>query len=211
MARDYSKYSVPELQDALDNVDGKRHPENKAALQRELQARRDAGEVDRLVREARERWLRKERRSINFARQVRKAIAAFLVISPLVSIAAFTVFEDKDADLGFVFVFFVVFLIASFASGVGLILDKAWGHWLAVTVLALQVVKIQVAGFAYSLLSIGGVFPYVADGKAGVIAVFAPGVQFVMHSELPFWIGVNVLFIPLIVYLFTAREELPSD
>lgn len=209
MARDYSKYSVPELKDALDNVDGKRHPENKAALQRELRARQDAGEVDRLAREAREKWQRKERRSISFARKVRKVIAAFLVISPLASIVAFAVFADSEAVPGFVFVPYIVFLVASVAGGVGLFLDKAWGHWLAVTVLALQLLKIQAAGFAYSLLSVGGVFPYVAAGKVGVAALFEPGFVFIVQSELPLWIGVNVLFIPLIVYLFTAREEMP--
>lgn len=210
MARDYSEYSIPELQDALDNVDGKRHPANKAALARELQARKDSGEFDRMVREARDEWRRRERRGIRIARHVRKAIAAYLVIAPLYSITGIDVVASSEPLRGIVFACFIVFLVASCAAGIGLFLDKAWAHWIALVVLVLQIVKIQVTGFAFSLLSLVGVYVFLADGpKVGVRALFEPGFTLEIGSEAPLWVGINLLFLPLFAILATAREEMP--
>ena len=44
---DYTKYSLAELREALSTVDGLQYPENKAALEAELQRRVDSGEVER--------------------------------------------------------------------------------------------------------------------------------------------------------------------
>ena len=210
MARDYSTYSIPELQQALGSVDGKRYPENKAALERELQARKDSGEVDRYVRELRDEHRRKQIRGVRIARKVRLVIAAYLVVAPLCAFVGFEIFASSEPAGRLLVAVSVLFLGASFAAGVGLFLNKAWGHWIAVVVLALQIVKVQAAGFVFGLLSLGGVYAYAAaDGKVGVAALLDPGLVFESGSDAPVWIGVNFLVLPLIVFLFTAREEIP--
>lgn len=70
---------------------------------------------------------------------MRKAIAVYLIVSALYAFTG----------------------VGKNAGGVGLFMKKLWGHWAAVTVLALQLVKSQVAGFAFSFLSLIGIYFFV--------------------------------------------------
>lgn len=208
MERDLTKYSIPELQEGLAIVDGTRFPENKAALEAELQARRDSGDFDRFIQESKEAEKQQAIDRISFAKKMRKAIAAYLVVSALYAFSGIGMNASSATVGGFMFVFLILFLIATFAGGVGLFLNKPWGHWAAVTVLSLQVVKVQVGGFVFSVLSLIGIYIYAAsDWVVGITASFNPGFTLAIGSNAPFWIGVNIFVIPLVVYLFTAQEK----
>ena len=180
-------------------------------MEAELQARRDSGEFDRFMEEAEKARKQQAIDDINFARKMRKVIAGYLVISALYAFSGITINASSTTVSGVILALFAILLAATFAGGVGLFLNKPWGHWAAVTVLALQVVKIQVAGFAFSLLSLIGIYVYVAgDGSIGVSANFDPGFQISIDSAGMFWLGINIFVLPMIVYLFTAREDVPD-
>jgi len=207
MDRDYSKYSIPELHEALAVVDGKTYPENHAALERELQARKESGEFDRFIQEAREVEKKEAVDKVNFANKMRKVIAGYLVIAALYAITGLAINASSAAVERFFLILIVLLLLASFVGGVGLFLNKTWGHWTAVIVLALQVLKFQIGGVVFSVLSLVGIYVYVgANGDVGISALFDPGITLAFGSNVPWWVGVNIFVVPLIVYLFTAHD-----
>lgn len=205
---DFSDYSIPDLQEALATIDGRTHPENKAALERELQARKDSGEFDRFMKEAQQADKEQHARKVGFAKSMRKVIGLYLVGSSLYAIAGVSLTASGSLAGGALLVFMALFLVASFAAGVGLLLRKDWAHWIAVTVLGLQLIKIQFSGFSFSVLSLVGVYLFVAgDSSIGITADFDPGVSISFGHYAPLWIGVNIFTGVLLGYLFTARER----
>lgn len=205
---DVSNYSIPDLQEALATIDGRTHPENKAALERELQARKDSGEYDRFMEEARQAGKEQHARKVGFAKSMRKVIGLYLVASSLYAIAGVSLTASGTVTGAALLVFMVVFLAASFAAGVGLLLRKNWAHWIAVAVLGLQLVKIQFSGFSFDVLSLVGIYMFVdGETRIGVTASFDPGVAVSVGHYAPLWIGVNIFAGVLLGYLFTAREQ----
>ena len=208
MERDYTKYSIPELQESLAIVDETKYPENKAALEQELQARKDSGEYQRFFEEKKESKEREQAESISFARKMKKGIGIYLIVAALYALTGVGFSTSGGGIAVFTIVLLLVFLLASLAGGIGLLLNKDWGHWIAVVVLGLQVVKIQAGGLVFSFLSLIGVYVYAAtDWVVGITASFEPGITLALGTSMPFWLGVNVFVIPLIVYLFTAQEN----
>lgn len=208
MDRDYTKYSIPELLESLAIVDGITYPENKAALERELQARKDSGEYLQFLEEQKESETRERADSISFARKMKKGIGIYLIVASLYALTGIGLNTSGGGVAVFTLVLLAGFLITSLAGGIGLLLDKSWGHWTAVVVLGLQVVKIQAGGFFFSFLSLIGIYVYAAtDWVVGITASFQPGITLASGINVPFWFGVNVFVIPLIVFLFTAQEN----
>ena len=205
---DFSNYSIADLQEALATIDGRAHPENKAALERELQARKDSGEFDRCAKEAQQADKEQHARKVSFAKSMRKVIGLYLVASSLYAIAGVSLTASGSRVGIALLVVMVLFLVASFAAGVGLLLRKDWAHWIAVVVLGLQLVKVQFSGFSFSVLSLVGIYLFVAgDSSIGITADFDPGVAISFGQYAPLWIGVNIFTGMLLGYLFTAREK----
>lgn len=208
MKRDYSDYSVPELQEALATIDARAHPENHAALEQELQARKDSGEFDRHIEDARQAEKEKRAHKVGFARTMRKVIGAYLVLSAVYAIAGVSLSASSTLAGAISLAFMVVFLVASFASGVGLLLRKDWAHWTAVAVLGLQLLKIQFPGFSFAALSLVGIYVYVdGTGAFGITATLDPGFAVSVGQHAVLWVGLNVFVAVLLGYLFTARER----
>lgn len=206
--RDFSDYSIPDLQEALATIDGRAHPENKAALERELQARKDSGEFDRYMAEARQAEREQHARRVGFAKTMRKVIGGYLVISAVYAIAGVSLAASGSAAGLALLAFMILFLAASFVSGVGLLMKQSWAHWIAVVVLGLQVLKIQFPGFSMEILSLIGIYLFVdGDFSIGITAMFDPGVSMSVGHYAPLWIGVNIFCGMLLGYLFTAREQ----
>ena len=207
MDRDLSKYSIPELREALATVDQRAYPENKAALERELQARKDSGEFDQFIEDSRKAEEERLANQVQFALKMRKAIAVYLVIAALYAFAGIELNASGTLAGVISLILMGLFLAASFAGGVGLFLGKSWAHWAAVTVLGLQLLKIQFDGFAYSVLSLIGIYVHVAgNGDIGITASFDPGFAIAIGHSAPLWIGVNIFSAILIGYLFTAED-----
>lgn len=207
MERDISKYSIPELKEALETINEAAYPENKAALERELQARKESGEFDQYIEDSRKAEQERLANKVRFALKMRKAIAVYLVIAALYAFAGIELDASGTLVGGISLIFLVLFLVASFTGGVGLFLGKSWGHWTAVTVLCLQLLKVQFDGFAFSVLSLVGIYVYVAgNGDIGITASFDPGFAITIGRFAPLWFGVNIFSAILLGYLFTAED-----
>ncbi len=207
MKPDYTSYSIPELQESLTVVDGERFPENKAALERELRSRKNSGEYQRFLEEQQEAEKDKKTDSIHFARKMKKGIGVYLIFGALFFLSQFSF--NAAGNVGVVVlatILLVVFLLASLAGGIGLLLNKPWGHFAALIVLGLQVVKIQAGGLVFDFVSPLGIFVYASAETVGFSAELEAGVNVALGSNLPFWFGVNFFVIALIGYLFTAQE-----
>lgn len=203
---DCSNYSIPELEEALATVNERMYPENKAALERELQARKDSGEFDRYMEAARSAQEKKSAKDLRFALEMRRAIGIYLIIAAIYSLAE-VLLDARETPVGLIPIFIIgLFLVASFAGGIGLILTRTWGHWMAIAVLGLQLLKVQFDGFAYSILSLFSIYLYVAGGEFGISASFDSDFALAVGRSAPPWFGLNIFSVALIGFLFFAEE-----
>ena len=161
-----------------------------------------------IMAEAQQAEKERHERKIGSAKSMRKVIGLYLMASSVYAIAGVSLTASGAPAGAALLVFMVLFLVASFAAGVGLLLRKNWAHWIAVTVLGLQLIKIQFSGFSFSVLSLVGIYFFVdGDTNIGFIATFDPGVAISVGHYAPLWIGVNIFTGVLLGYLFTARER----
>lgn len=161
-----------------------------------------------IMAEAQQAEKERHERKIGFAKSMRKVIGLYLMASSVYAIAGVSLTASGAPADAALLVFMVLFLVASFAAGVGLLLRKNWAHWIAVAVLGLQLIKIQLSGFSFSVLSLVGIY-FIVDGdtRIGFTASFDPGVAISVGHYAPLWIGVNIFTGVLLGYLFTARER----
>lgn len=204
---DYTKYSLAELREALAGIDGDSYPENKAALEAELERRKRSGEYDReLDRQAAELANREADRR-RLALTLRPWLAYYLIgTAPLV-----WVMTSAYTGPGWVQalkVFVLLFAAASITAGIGILRGKQWGHWLAVGVLVPQVVSLQLptlfVGISSALaLSVG------ADAAVNLSfgAAFSPGLKLLSGQlALPVGISVNLFALACLWVLFKAQS-----
>ena len=208
MERDYTKLPIRELLSSIASVNETRYPEIKAALEQELQARKESGEYQQYLDEQKESEQNEQVETIAFAGKVKRATAIYLIVSAVYALTGLGVNASSSGVAFFMTAIFAGFLVASFVGGVGLLRNRSWGHWVAVVVLGLQVIRFQIGGLAFSFLSLIGVYIYGEAGwSIGITAVLLPGMTLAYGPGLPFWLGINVFVIPLIVYLFLAQEK----
>ena len=79
MAQDYTRYSLAELHEALGIVDGRRYPENKAAIEAEIQARIDSGAYAEEEQAEEKQQAATARKKIDFARKAKPYILGTVV------------------------------------------------------------------------------------------------------------------------------------
>lgn len=210
--RDYSKYSLADLREALSTVDGLRYPQNKAALEEELQRRIDSGEVERESRERERRHAEQRRDRLQFARQARPWIGIYLMLSSPLLLLSMNVHMPESVG----WATFVVrglgslYIVAATVAGFGLWKDKTWGHTAAVGALLPQTIQLQSSFLLYSLTPAIAGFVYIAGPgtfEIGVSAHLNTGALTVAAGELalPFTIGVNLVAAFLLTLLFRAR------
>ena len=208
MARDYSGYSISELQEALRAVDGNRYPANKAAIEAELQARKDSGEFAQEELNAKEAAREQAVAKLNFALKARVVIAWYLIVSPAIVLTGFSISAGSLAMQALTIFVGLVFVSTSVLAGIGLLKKKMWGHWAAVAVLGSQVLRIQSEAFVFNFLSSVGIYVYYAQGgDVGFDARFEPGFGLGFGTATTLWIGVNLFVVVLLNFLFTATEE----
>ena len=214
---DYTKYTVAELREALSTVDGVAYPENKAALEAELQKRVDSGEVRREREDQARKDHEKEQGNRRFARDARPWLGLYLMGAPLILISAGT-----QTPPGLVWAAYLAYGLCalyvgvSVVAGYGLFKRKEWGRKMAIGVFALQVVNIQTGSFVFSLTSaLAGFFYISAPGSLefGVSAYLTTGsFQFVIGDlPLPFMLAINLVAVFFIWLLLKARQPLDDD
>ncbi len=99
---DLSNYSIPDLQEALATIDGRTHPENKAALERQLQARKDSGEFDRFMKESQQADKEQHARKVDFAKSMRKLQRGGYSVQAEIDLHGMTLEEAKPALSDFI-------------------------------------------------------------------------------------------------------------
>ena len=216
---DYSKYSIPELQEALSTVDEQKYPETKAAIEAELQKRKDSGEYERHIQERMLELDRREQGRRRLARAARPWVAGYLEASALLMLFGTSI--QLSVELGRVAWAFwmigILYAITVAVAGYGLVRDRRWGHGLAVTVIALQLVRLQSESLYFSLSSAISVYLYgvIPEGnfEFGVSAQINPGGLQVLVGDLPYatGAGINLFAIFLIWLLFAGRRPLPGE
>ncbi|MBT8101179.1 MAG: hypothetical protein KJO82_15600 [Gammaproteobacteria bacterium] len=208
MNREPSEYSIPELLEAIAAVDGNRFPENKLALEKELEARKESGEYDRYRQQALEAGQRQLEKKAAFAKKMQKVIAVYLIVAAVYGLVMVFAGVFSPALPGGLLALFVVFSATSLAGGAGLLLAKPWAYWVSVAVLGIQIIEIQAMGIAFGVLSLAGVYFYIAaGGTVGITATFSPSIVLDVGSNGPFLFGINLLAIVFIAYLFSARDD----
>ena len=143
----------------------------------------------------------------NSRRKVRKAIAVYLVISALYAVGRIG-FGGSEL-LGSISSMWLMamFLGATLAGGVGLFLGKNWGYWTTVVVLSLQLVRIQLGGFGYDVLSMIGIYVYAAGSLSiGISASIDPSLTLSTETDGQSWVGVNVFIVLLLGNLLAAKK-----
>lgn len=211
MARDYSGYSISELQEALGTVDGDRYPENKAAIEAEIASRKASGEYDKHLAERQEVDVEHEKSAITFARKARVVVAWFLILSPVL-LLNFLNFNATGPSAWIVItltIAFAAYLIASHVAGIGLLKNKPWAHWVAIGLLAMQVLRLESETLYFEILSFVGVyFTTSSSGNIGFEISLAPGLTLLVGADLSFEIGINLLAMLMIYWLIKAREDI---
>ncbi len=217
MPHDYSTYTIAELREALASVDGNQYPDNKAALEAELQARVDSGEVEREMEEQERETRSQEQDLRRFARGARQWIGLYLMGAPLILLNMGTQMPKSLGWLAYaLWGFGVLYVGVSTLAGYGLWKQKDWGHRPAIGVLALQVINLQSGFLQYSLTSAISGYVYVAAQAGfefGVSAFLNTGGFRFAAGDLPltFNLGVNLVALFLIWLLFKGRQPLDGD
>lgn len=209
MAPDYTTYTVAELEESLAIVDGRRYPDNKAALEAELEARKASGAYEREMAEADEARKEKAVADKAFAEKARTVIAWYLVLSPI-AILSYLNFQSTGMPIWLaatLISLFIAYLAISHWAGRGLLKSKAWAHPTAIVVLALQLVRINSDALFVQLLSfVGFYFTLSVDGTIGFAFLVEPGFNIAWGNQAPFEIGVNLVAAFMIYYLVAARR-----
>lgn len=210
--KDLSHYTVPELLEALGTVDGTQYPENKLALERELESRRESGEYALFEQESAALEESRYGEKIKFAKRVRTFTAGYLVLSSSYVLTANLFSPPQVAGLeGYLVLgFAVLYLSVAGIGGVALARSKSWATPLCIGVLCFQLPLVQTAALKYQVLSALGFYVTVgAGGTIGVHFALQPGVMVLFNTGLPFLYGVNLFAAALIHYLVVANEKHP--
>jgi hypothetical protein len=138
MVRDYSGYSIDQLQECLAIVDGNKYPENKVAIEAKLQARIDSGAFAHEQTVTRLAEKEKAIRSIDLAKGATRVIAWFLIVSPMIALSGYSIIADSYSSLTYGVAAGTISSAVSVSAGIGLLKSKTWGHWVAVTVFLLR-------------------------------------------------------------------------
>lgn len=209
MRIDYSVYSIAELQEALRSVDGITYPENKAAIEEELAARKASGEYDREVDKTAQELVDETRARFEFAKKARVVIAWYLIMAPIITLAHISLQMTMPSTWALVVAIavFSAFFITSHSAGIGLLKGKRWAQSLAIAVLAVQVVSVQSGAVVFQALSLAGAYLTIGAGASiGFWFSYNPGIRFFLDAGMPFQLGFNVLAIVLIYFLLASND-----
>lgn len=191
-------------------VDSRKYPENKAALEAELEARKASGAYEREVAATEEARKEQAVAAKAFAEKARLFIAWYLILSPIAILSYFN-FQSTGMPIwqaATLISLFVIYLGVSHWAGRGLLKDKSWAHPAAITVLALQLIRINADVFYFKLLSFVGFYLTLSiDGTIGFAFLIEPGLSIAWGNQVPFEIGINLVAAFMIYYLVAARRD----
>lgn len=209
MIHDYTQYSLAELQEALNSVDGRRYPDNLAAIEAEIQARKDSGAYEEEVNAIRDDCAAREASEIRFAHRSKPLIAWYLIISGAFFFANLRfgqVILSGAIDVAVLCVG-AAYMLAAVLAGAMILKDHAWGTKAAIGLLATQLVQFESTAFTYKVSSlISGLFTLEANGIIGASASFGSKFRILFGEPTIFLVGLN-LFAAWLIYLLIRSSE----
>lgn len=213
MAPDYTQYSLADLREALGTVDERRFPENKAAIEAEIQARIDSGAYAEEEQAEREQQQATARKKIDFARKSRPYIAKYL-IGTSGFVLVWNILQPPSLGGALqtaVFVCGMAYMFGTVVSGLAIHRGRSWGSTLAIGLLCVQLVEIVSTAFSLKVLSALGFYVTLSiNGDIGFDASFKPGVFVTVGTPQPLTIGLN-LFVAWLIYLLVKANQDGAD
>jgi len=209
MSSDYSKYSLAELRESLSVVDGRRYPENKAAIEAEIQARKDSGKYDEEEKVLAEEKSAQIKEKVEFARKAQPVIAwylivtgSFLLVSQVFRPPAFGGFgQAAIVALGLVYMFGTVI------GGVALLKGKDWATTFVIGLLFVQLVNISSSIFGIKAVSALALYvTFESEWTIGISGDLRPEFSLAFGSNQPFLLGINI-FVTWLIYLLAIAND----
>lgn len=209
MIHDYTQYSLAELQEALSVVDGRRYPENLAAIEAEIQARKDSGAYEREVSAIREEHSARLESELQFAQRSKPLIAWYLIVGGAFFFATFFFGQVTfTGAIGLAILSLgVVYMLATILAGVMILKDHPWGTKAAIGLLGAQLIQFESTAFTYKVSSlISGLFTLEANGVIGASVSFGSKFRILFGEPTVFLVGLN-LFAAWLIYLLIRSGE----
>jgi hypothetical protein len=197
MNQDYTEYSLSDLLDAQRTVDAVRYPEARAAIDAEIDRRKESGVYDEEMETLKLREQDRTGKRYRFAQNAVPFIAwylilsgAFLAVSLLVAPPGVSSVMDL-LPIGIV----SVYVLASVAAGVALLKRNQLGAVFATWMLAMQIVKVTSTPVTIMFTSgLAIIFKVEADWTIGFAGHVGPAAMLLLNMPQSFSIGID--FIP---------------
>ncbi len=214
MTPDYSEYSLADLREALGNVDGRRYPENKAAIEAEIQSRKDNGEYAAEEQALEAEAAAQAKRKFDFAQSAQPTIAWYLIVSGgfILATSLFSLPSVSSLMQAAVLAIGLLYFLANVIGGVALLKNRSWGPMVVVGLLCVQLIQVSSSVFSFKALSAFAFYLNIGSGwTVGVSAEFEPGFWVVLGGVQPALLGVNIYVAWLIILVVTAHGLFRSD
>jgi len=209
MTPDYSKYSLADLRESLSVVDGRRYPENKAAIEAEIQARKDSGayaEEEKALGEERSAQIKEK---IEFARKAQPVIAWYLIVTGSFLLVSQVLWPPAFGGFGqmAILALGLVYMLGTVIGGVALLKGKDWGTTLVIGLLFVQLVKLTSPIFGIKAVSALGLYvTFEAEWTIGISGDLGPEFSLAFGTNQPFLLGIN-LFVTWLIYLLVTATD----
>lgn len=209
IAQDYSRYSLAELKEALGSVDGRRYPENKAAIEAEIQLRKDSGAYEEEERRVAENAAKAAADDIRFAQRSKPLVAWYLIAGSGLFFASLVLSKvHLSGTTGLVILGVgALYMLGCVVAGVAILNQRAWGANVAIALLALQLLEVVSSTVTLKVVSLLAVyFTIQPEFTIGFSASVGPRFRLIFGEPGGFLIGLN-LFTAWLIYLLVKSGE----
>lgn len=198
MAYDYENYSIKQLVQAEKYIDLEKYPNDYKELREQLEQRKDD------IVAYKKNFENRSIRIVKFLGYFQ--LVATLSLAYTIALQHLSNFNTTSLLIGIALVGLNAF------SGWYLIHDKLLGYGLSLLNQVMQSIAIQVGGFSYQYLGIGGIYLYLTKNMnvmgAGFSARLKPGLSFLNSDfNLPTIISVNILAVFFVFVLIIGLQS----
>jgi hypothetical protein len=206
MTRDFSAYTLAELNEALASVNRDKYPDVAVALEAELQSRKESGRHDEEIKSQLETLEATEKSKQKLAKIWLKVIAVYMILTGALIPFDYAAWGPKVAIWLLIGVVFL-YVASSVAIGIAFLLDRSWAYLAAVGFHALQVVRLHSEILTWDALSYIGIYAvYGQGGDIGINAIAMPHFYFAIGRNIEFSIGINFVAMAIISCIFMVHD-----
>lgn len=209
MTHDYTRYSLAELHEALGSVDGSRYPENLAAIEAEIQARKDSGAFDREVNAIREERSSRLKKEVQFAQRSKPFIAWLLILGGALFFANFIFGQVAFSGVIGLAILCIgaAYMLAGILVGIAILKGHALSTKAAIGLIAAQLIQVESTLFTYEVTSLFSLlFTLEAGGVFGLSVSFESEFRLFFGEPTDLFLGLN-LFAAWLIYLLLKSGD----